>query len=155
MKVIFLDIDGVLNCPDTADRCGNYVGIDDGKVKLLKNIVEQTGAKIVLVSTWKEDWEKGKNTGFMADYLDDKMLSHGLSVYDKTANKAEGCFLSRGEGILDYIVSRKVQNYVILDDCQFDYDGCSLTDNFVKTNFEVGLTEVLAEMAIDILLKKR
>ena len=46
MKIIFLDIDGVLN----------YQGsnlIDDGCLNNLRNIVKQTGAKIVLISTWK------------------------------------------------------------------------------------------------------
>lgn len=153
MNVIFLDIDGVLNCATTKDKCGEYQGIEDAKVALLKEIVDKTNAKIVLVSTWKEEWEKGKNTSHMGDYLDDKMQKQGLHIYDKTKNKVDGYYMSRGEGILDYIVTHKVKNYVIIDDCQFDYDGCNLTDNYVKTNFETGLTKELSEQAIKILLK--
>ena len=41
MKVIFLDIDGVLNTPSSESRCGEYIGIDDEKVKKLKKIVEK------------------------------------------------------------------------------------------------------------------
>ena len=54
MKVIFLDIDGVLNTPSSESRCGEYIGIDDEKVKKLKKIVEKTKAEIVLISTWKK-----------------------------------------------------------------------------------------------------
>ena len=155
MNVIFLDIDGVLNCTTTQDKCGNYVGIEDAKLSELKRIVEKTGAKIVLISTWKQDWEKGKNRGFMADYLDEKFEAQGLFVYDKTKNKTEGIYLSRGEGIIDYIISHNLQNYVILDDCQFDYDSCNITDKFVKTDLETGLTKALADKAIEILSGKK
>ena len=55
-KVIFLDVDGVLNCHSTKDKCGDYIGIDDKKVALLKEIVDATGAIIILVSSWKEWW---------------------------------------------------------------------------------------------------
>ena len=59
MKIIFLDIDGVLNYRGCKSKSpsGCY-GIEQDKVKLLKNIVEQTNAKLVLTSTWKTDWYK-------------------------------------------------------------------------------------------------
>ena len=54
MKVIFLDIDGVLNViPTKFDQWGAYFGPDDHFVKNLKKIVDQTGAKIVITSTWR------------------------------------------------------------------------------------------------------
>ena len=63
MRVIFLDVDGVLNSDDDFGgkrRPNPYVRDDDGflyagicksHVKSLKKIVEKTGAKIVLVSS--------------------------------------------------------------------------------------------------------
>ena len=45
-----------------------------------------------------------------------------------------------------------VEKYVILDDYQFDYDSCGLTENYVKTdNKDGGLTEELSQKAIEIL----
>src|SRR5262245_20949878 len=55
MKVIFLDIDGVLNCARTHNpRRLPYV-IDPRLKKHLDGLLERTGAKIVLTSTWRHD----------------------------------------------------------------------------------------------------
>ncbi len=157
MKVIFLDIDGVLNCKTSRSRCGKYVGIDDDKLSILKKIADMTGAKFVLVSTWKSHWQKLQKDKFrqdtLANYLDKKFKSHGLEVYDKTSDSHNGVYFSRGESILDFIYRNKVTNYVILDDVQFDYDGCDLTDNLIKTDIAAGLTGENAARAIDILNK--
>ena len=154
MKVIFLDIDGVLNGEGTRARCCGYMGIDNDKAKRLADIVKATGAKVVLISTWKQTWRKTekKYQGFLANYLDRKMKEVGVSIYDKTRDTDGKIYFSRGEGILDYLNREKVENYVILDDGQADYDSCGLTDNYVKTNFYTGaLTDELAQKAIKIL----
>ena len=156
MKVIFLDIDGVLNEEKSRSRCCGYRGIDEKKVENLAKIVKETGAKIVLVSTWKEYWQKTDKAhqGMMANYLDKKLKKQGLTVLDKTENldRASGQYLSRGEGILLFLATHAVKKYVILDDYQFDYDGCGLTENYIKTDNENGgLTEELALQAISIL----
>ena len=154
MKVVFLDIDGVLNCEGSRSRCVGYRGIDDKKVENLAKIVKATGAEIVLISTWKDDWRKTDKAhqGMMANYLDKKLKKQGLTALDKTRDYIGERYLSRGEGILDYLMNSNVGNYVILDDFQFDYDSCGLTGNYVKTdNYNGGLTEELAEKAIEIL----
>lgn len=154
MKVIFLDIDGVLNCEGSRSRCVGYRGVDDKKVETLAKIIKATGAEIVLISTWKEGWRKTDKAhqGILANYLDKKLKKQGLSVFDKTRDYIGERYLSRGEGVLDYLVNNKVENYVILDDYQFDYDSCGLTDSYVKTdNYNGGLTEELAKKAIEIL----
>ena len=75
-----------------------------------------------------------------------------MNALDKTRDYIGERDLSRGEGILDYLMNSNVKNYVILDDFQFDYDSCGLTGNYVKTdNYNGGLTEELAEKAIGIL----
>src|SRR3954467_2488060 len=55
MKVIFLDIDGVLNCKNTSNpRKFPYV-VDPRLLKRLKRLLDRTGAKVVLSSTWRYD----------------------------------------------------------------------------------------------------
>lgn len=156
MNAIFLDIDGVLNYRICVARCGKYLGIDDEKVKLLATLVEKTEAEIVLVSTWKENWYTEPNKhkqDYMANYLDDKLSVAGLVILDKTPDKDQGQYLGRGEGIVVYIHTHDVKRFVILDDCQFDYDSCDLTDFWVKTDDNVGLTEENVLQAIKIMSK--
>lgn len=158
MKIIFLDMDGVLNCRTSRSRCGMYLGIDDDKLMLLKNIVDQTSAIIVLVSTWKHGWQKCKEDKYkqdeLANYLDKKFKKFGLGVFDKTSDISACSYLSRGEGILEYMNCNKAESCVILDDFQFDYDGCGLTDNYVKTDNRVGLTQENIQQAIKILKRE-
>ena len=59
MKVIFLDIDGVLNSDEYFDKIENLNvqgierEIDVNKIKLLKRAVDETKAKVVLTSSWR------------------------------------------------------------------------------------------------------
>ena len=158
MKAIFLDIDGVLNTPSSESRCGEYIGIDDEKVENLKKIVENTKAEIVLISTWKKYCRKEEKLkplqDYSANYLDEKLAKQGLKAVDKTKDKSDGRYLSRGESVLEYVCRNSVENYIILDDCQFDYDGCYLTDYRIKTKQAEGLTKAQAENACEILLKQ-
>lgn len=155
MKILFLDIDGVLNCKSSRSRCGKYIGIDNNKLSLLKDIIDRTGAVIVLISTWKYGWQKLKANKYkqdeLANYLDKKFKKFGLEVYDKTPDKVADCYLSRGEGVLHFLNGSGAEGYVILDNFQFDYDGCGLTDNYVKTDNSIGLTHENANKAIEIL----
>jgi hypothetical protein len=55
MKVIFLDIDGVLNCKKTANpRKLPYV-VDLRLLARLRRLLGRSGAKVVLTSTWRYD----------------------------------------------------------------------------------------------------
>ena len=65
MKIIFLDVEGVLNTKETYERIrrekGNSIMIDaeiDGfRLGYLKQIIDATDAKVVLSSAWKKDFE--------------------------------------------------------------------------------------------------
>ena len=80
MKVIFLDIDGVLNTSQTFIGIHNEyiekgirrIEIDLNRLKLLKRIVDQTGAVIVLSSSWK-NFGKMENGIYIP--LNEKMAS--------------------------------------------------------------------------------
>jgi hypothetical protein len=55
MKVIFLDIDGVLNCKRTSNpRKLPYI-VDKRLLLRFRRLLEQTGAKVVFASTWRYD----------------------------------------------------------------------------------------------------
>lgn len=159
MKVIFLDIDGVLNCRTSKsychdDECGLITGIDSDKVKRLAKIVEATNAKIVLSSDWRVGWEKYYTTRkpSHAKYLDNHLKKKGnLTIFDKTPLSHGGYW--RGEEILTYLRSHPdITNYVILDDIFFeDFSIKEIEEHLVLTNAEVGLADADVDRAINIL----
>lgn len=55
MKVIFLDIDGVLNCDRTPNpRKFPYI-VDERLLARFRRLLDRTGAKVVLTSSWRLD----------------------------------------------------------------------------------------------------
>lgn len=152
MKIIFLDIDGVLNCQKSQSKCGGLIGIDDKKVKVLRKIVESTNAKIVLCSSWKSGWEYNKDDQMEhANYLDRKLKRENLYILDKTIDKGS----NRGEGIFNWLKNKNIEAWVVIDDEKFaDYDEFGITDHLVKTSFyddNGGLQEEHIDKAIDLL----
>lgn len=152
MKVIFLDVDGVLNCRNTRDMCMGFVGIEDRLVKKLQKIVNATNAKIVLVSTWRYYWEQSNKEGQdeMGTYLDKKLSKQGLYILDKTDPH---CLFARGRGIHEWLNGKYVDGFVILDDEAHDYKEVKLEGHWVQT-FDVvdgGITDEDVEKAIKIL----
>ncbi len=139
INIIFLDVDGVLNCHSTKDLCGPYRGIEDKKVALLKEIVDSTAAIIILVSTWKEYWYRKHKADQddLADYLDAKLAKQGLKIIDKTDDYNS---FDRGDGIIEYLRflkkrDIKVNKFIILDDQTFDYKERKLTKYLVQTSY--------------------
>ena len=56
-KVIFLDIDGVLNSVKyDRERRLQDGNIDESRLLLLRAIVDVTGADIVLSASWRKHW---------------------------------------------------------------------------------------------------
>ena len=156
MKVIFLDVDGVLNCQTTEDLCGGYLGIEDRLVKNLKEIVDKTGANIILCSSWKTHWHKERKSeqGNLGIYLDRKLRKHHLTILDKTNDHGS----DRGHGIRRYLAENpKVTSWCVLDDDIFgDYDECEIMDHLVHTEFyrpHGGLCEEHVQKAMEILNK--
>ena len=155
MKVIFLDIDGVLNCKNSKSRCGYFLGIDNNKVKRLQKIIEATGSKIVLCSSWKGGWSKDHKDeqNDLGNYIDRKFKRERLAIFDKTDDTGR----NRGEGISNYIAQHKVDKWVVIDDEIFgDYEEYNIIEHLIKTTFydeNGGLQDEHVDEAIKILNK--
>lgn len=152
MKVVFLDIDGVLNFYDSEAKApGGYVGIAEKCVKNLRRIIEATNAYIVLVSTWKDEWNKEEELCTpMGVYLNKKLKRHGLHVIDKTTDKT----YNRGEGIDNWLKRHdNTESWIVLDDDIFsDYEKYNIMPHLVKTNYYIaGLEDKHVEKAIQLL----
>ena len=161
--VIFLDIDGVLNTKwwytqmdrnTPRDKYG-YV-FDPNAVNNLAKIINETGADIVVSSSWKfmgltqmqNMWEERGLPGKILDTTpntvsDEVLLDANLEHMELTP--------IRGMEVQEWLNTKgkKVSHYVILDD--MDNMLPEQQNHFVQTNPEVGITEEDAEKAIAIL----
>lgn len=152
-KIIFLDIDNVLNCRTTKEKIpvSGYLGIENRLVKILRRITDETDAKIVLTSTWKEGWHedyaKCKN---WVKYLRNELKKEDLEILDITPEEKH--WSNRGVSIKEWLAKNKTDEYVIIDDILFaEFIEFDLIKHFVKTNPKTGITEENAEKAIEIL----
>ena len=138
MRVIFLDVDGVLNyvyCEARAP-CG-CLGIEDAPLAVLRKIVDRTGAKIVLTSTWKMEWSKNPELRSAdGEYLDQKIKQAGMEIYDKTQDN----IYDRGMGIQTWLSRHpEVTNWIVLDDNVFnDYRCSGIMPHLIQTSFVDG-----------------
>jgi len=136
MKVIFLDIDGVLNSAvydrQRTEKDGN---IDKTRLAIVKELVNKTGARIVLSSSWRNHWEKN------FDECDDvgkeiitDFASAGLEIYDKTPKFG---YLDRSDEIRMWLNENPdVDAFVIFDDNGYGWD--ELSNNLIQTNYQIG-----------------
>ena len=165
-KIIFLDIDGVLNSGrwfakigGEPDADGYGISFDPVAVDCLGRIISETGAEIVISSSWKwlgldtmrNMWKDrnlpGKIIGITPNSVSDELL------IDADIDSME-LFHIRGEEIKEWLKKhgKRVCNYVIIDDMDNMLPGQQ--SHFVQTNPEMGITEDDAEKAIAILNKE-
>lgn len=157
--MIFLDVDGVLNSEVSREQerenFDNWMEheVSEKHIDNLKKIVDATGAQIVLSSSWRFDHPKATGRDFIIDplmkVLDRKLKAVGLDIIDVTPDLRGKI---RGVEIQDWLDRHSdVEGFVILD------DDTDMTDAqkpfFVNTTFKNGLTEELANKAIEILNK--
>lgn len=155
MKVIFLDFDGVITT-EKSKWC-----LDKEKMLLLKRIVDATGAKIVISSSWREfsleetvrhitdtdNYFVGGNPFICPESvvgITDRMYSFCYGDDDRHFRLPRGCEIQH------YLDGHDdIDGYVILDD-DSDMLLCQ-KDNFIQTDGIEGLTEADVELAIKIL----
>lgn len=164
MKIIFLDIDGVLNNATRANwlhenvRKGSGFGLpwelDDGNitvettgwdpanVEALWHIIDETDAQIVISSTWR----LGRRSVWFRE-ISKKAFGRAFPVIDLTPVINEIGSI-RGDEVNRWLEGAPVvERWVCLDD-----DGdFHPENNLVQTDMEIGLTMEDAQQAIKIL----
>ncbi len=149
MKILFLDFDGVITTFDS----GWTISVE--KLLLLDKIIQKTGAKIVITSSWKFGYNNAEE---FKNNLNKKRRSRNVNIeipfekfveqiYDITDNNGPW----RGNEIQRYLYLYKddIESYVILDD-----DSDMLEEqlfNFVQTDSYYGLSEREVDLCIRIL----
>lgn len=153
MKVLFLDIDGVLNSRgyDRQRNWNELTNIDQTRLPLVREIVEKTGARIVLTSTWRGHWNADRTAcDESGRYIEETFEKHRLSISDKTPDL--GLRARRTDEIRAWLAEHEdVESFVILDDGKFGWeelaDYCVFTNPYAGKGLEeehvVRATEVL------------
>lgn len=173
MRVVFLDIDGVLNTPEYCDdfpkrrdewlrRPGvNTLGgfaediacIDPSKVALLEDLVKRADANVVLSTSWAWD----RSVSYIATMLHLQGLSEPQRIIGSTCMeslKINPMFapppgrvrLDRTGSILYWLSRVRVEHYVALDDWKLDLPG-----HFIWTSVDKGLQPEQVDEALRIL----
>ena len=164
MKVIFLDVDGVLNSFNTMNTDNS---LEMGPIQNLAGIILTTDAKIILTSSWRLSTEALRT-------LMDKLMRCGLSISGYTQEGANmrnfentpfenvvptkkytrsGTYTyDRGAEIAMWVLehSYNLEEFVILDDEDEDIKNW-FPNQLVKTDFMKGLTWEDAAKAIKLL----
>lgn len=154
-KVIFLDLDGVLNSRiyDRERDWKEQTYIDETRLPILKRIVDETGAEIVFSSTWREHWDKDpEKLDEDGKYIVGCFGRYGLKISAKTPQISLRLG-DRSSEIAFYLdMAGDIDGYVILDDEVFDWTD-KMRRHLVKTSAILGrgLDEEAAEKAIAIL----
>ena len=135
MKVIFLDIDGVLNVVND-----NSISIE--KIQLLSFIIKSTKADIVLSSSWRYGWNDPNQNieGKRVFELKKLLYNNGITI-----NNTIGLDSTKSIQIANYVKKSKPEKFVVVDDELID------SPNFIQINNESGLTKEYCNKIISIL----
>jgi len=131
MKVLFLDVDGVLNSLKTGGR----YALKRNCLRRLQKIVEDTGCKIVLSSTWRKDEYALKRLRRVLRY-------RGIQIYSTTPIFDKEI---RGLEIQAWLVSNPSDDgyqFAIVDDDSDMLDH--QLPHFFQTDPEHGMTDTIA-----------
>lgn len=165
MNIIFLDVDGVLNSKayfeTVKEKNLMYAALDEGKIPLLKRIVKDNKAAIVLSSTWKTlNNPKEPEAYKMWSYLLSTLAKYDIEIISTTPNLAK----KRPEEIkawLDDWTGEKIKWISIEDDySEKDYAACGIGGHLIQTVFftdkvsEGGLQEKHVGIARQLFLKQ-
>ena len=147
----------MLNCATTTKRldvCFEFNFVDTRKVLRLRDIVERTGAKLVLSSTWRFGAMSG------AFFLEREALRELVAEFRRLR-----CPLwfditpylpraKRWQEINAWLINNDVEDYIILDDWGED-EFRPMMEHLVQCDARKGLTKERAELAIKMLGEKQ
>lgn len=151
MKIVFLDIDGVLNHIEMAYIDHRFPSIDPKAMDRLNMIINETGAKVVISSTWR----KRHSVRTFQQLFNSKGFTG--EVIDRTPSEQTGSrngapsmpYGPRGDQIQAWLSFEKgVEAFVILDD---DSDMSEVSDRLVQTSYSTGLLNQHVSDAVSML----
>jgi hypothetical protein len=155
MRILFLDIDGVLNTGAYIERAiwtpplaseDDHRIIDPAAVAILNTVLEATGALVVVSSTWR--------IAHPLEALRRMLERRGFTgtVLDVTPQLTGR---NKGREITTWLAAQgdNVEGFAIVDDD--DEAGAEFPSHFLRTTFDVGLTIEHVAHLVHILRSQR
>lgn len=153
-KVLFLDIDGVLNSNSENDSNQREISdatlIDEVKIKLLAHLVNKTNSKIILHSGWRMWFDcELKPLRMEAKRLTELLENEGLHIYGLTPDltteeirQTKKFSLVKADEILLWLKSHnEVTEWVVIDD--LDLHNVQIEQHQVKPDPDIKVLEKL------------
>lgn len=159
MKVLFLDIDGVLNCMcPTPMQDNDWIDLDEWRygfnpdlVARLRHVIANTDCKIVISSSWRHHidyapYQPGRN---WRDVLAEKLRrTRDEIIVGETPSDSKG---QRGREIAEWLKAHEVETFCVVDDEVVDILPYIDNAKVVKTDMTIGLTIEDARRIINVL----
>ena len=140
MKLLFLDIDGVMTTDEGTIDNEKLYSFSSSCVGILNEILSSNNVKIILTSSWRTVFDVEKQCRIFKE--------NGVKQLPMGQTKDLG-YKYRNLEIKSYLENRKVESFVILDDMQIE----GFDENFVLVDPRKGLSEEYVERINEILNK--
>ncbi len=151
MKIIFLDVDGVLNSKSWNDshqqEIRDGILIDETKIKLLSKLINKTNASIVLHSGWRfwldSEFQPSRKE---SEIFLGMLLDENISIFDITPDhrteeimKTNKLSLVKAGEILEWVSKHEnIEQWVVLED--LDLNNKEVENHQIRTDSQKGLT---------------
>ncbi|MEK7640813.1 MAG: HAD domain-containing protein [Patescibacteria group bacterium] len=131
-RVIFQDIDGVLNTREYMHKVDDYEVMDPVNVARMRAVVEKTGAQLVISSAWRisNDWEERIR----------RVMAESGWVNPPIIGRTPGDH-SRGAEINTWLRENPTEDFVIVDDDVWDMLP-EQASHIVECDEKIGFSEV-------------
>ena len=155
-KIIFLDIDGVLN-DYTARGIYKPESTDINMINNLNFAIEQTGAKIIIISNWAQVMTKDRLNQFLVERgLLDNVIIDVIKPKEFENRGIIMQIIDKSAFIYEYINLNQIVNYVIVgDDLKSKFlDQSKIivpSKCYADISFSLGITEVESQKIISLL----
>ncbi len=175
LKVIFLDVDGVLAYSDYENDETAHIDVE--KVLMIKEICDSTGAKVVIISSWRGN---GKHIPHIYHTLINVLTSNGVEVLGNAPHiecEIEGDVPStitismvedlpyfkikygtgRAAEVQSWLKENPTKNFVILDDEDFGWADYGYDKYWIQPTWfgNGGLKPEHVDKAIKILNERK
>jgi hypothetical protein len=148
MNILFLDFDGVVR---VADTCG-FIGPDTAqfcadRLRRVKWCCEQTGARIVVSSDWRNLENRAEIEAHLSPWLADLLHEDWATPICGQRWKEVSAWLVRHP---------EVTGYAILEDFELHFEGCpaAMADRIVWCNNRHGFVPELAHRLVALFPKE-